>query len=163
MLNPEDERDRNPSYQCIFPRLATCGTANRDPGCAIFAQSERSVAFEVEQSTRSLYNTSLVAWSILLAQYTDSNNVCFGAFPCEASDVSSIQQWEAVVDPQLPISNAVTLRSTKRWLLDDLARPEVFNTCIVLSLNDSQDGSRFKSVRNIEKVMDIAASRYHTS
>ncbi|RAQ76070.1 nonribosomal peptide synthase [Aspergillus flavus] len=155
MLNSDDEADTNASYQCIFPRLATCGAASTDAGYVVPEQSERSAVFGSEQNTASLYHTSLVAWSILLAEYTDLKNVCFGVFPCEDSDISSIQQWEAVIDSQLPISDAVTLRSTRRWLLEGPARLEVFNTCIVFSPNDPQEASCFKSLRSIEKLSDI--------
>ncbi|KAE8311551.1 hypothetical protein BDV41DRAFT_578444 [Aspergillus transmontanensis] len=155
MLNSDDEADTNSSYQCIFPRLATCEARNTDAGCVAFEQSERSVVLELEQNSTSLHHTSLVAWSVLLAEYTDSNNVCFGVFPCELRDISSIQQWEAVIDSQLPTSDAVTLRSTRRWLLENAARVEVFNTCIVFSPNDWQEASWSNPLRSIEKLSDI--------
>ncbi|KAB8257595.1 hypothetical protein BDV32DRAFT_152183 [Aspergillus pseudonomiae] len=155
MLSSESESKRNPSYRCIFPRLATCATVNRDDGCVAFEQTEFSPEVKVEQDTTSLYQTLLVAWSILLAEYTDSNNVSFGVVPCEGSDISSVQQWEAAIEPQLPMSDAVTLRHTRRWLLEDSARHELFNTCIVLSPNSSPEASRFKSLQSIEKLGDI--------
>ncbi|OGM48348.1 nonribosomal peptide synthase [Aspergillus bombycis] len=53
------------------------------------------------------------------------------------------------------MSDAVTLRQTRRWLLEDCACLELFNTCIVFSPNDSQEAFQFKSLRKIEKLSDI--------
>ncbi|KAE8351952.1 hypothetical protein BDV28DRAFT_149502 [Aspergillus coremiiformis] len=151
-MHPKHDGNQTPLFPCIFPTYGG-GSANQDDKdirCVVLEQAGCKIGHE----PASITHLPLIAWSILLAEYTDSNNVTFGVLSKEDGH-DSIQEWEAIIDPQLPILRAVTLHNARSWPLEDSARLAVFNTTISLSDDGSEVISELKSVPNIAKLGEL--------
>ncbi|KAF7596489.1 hypothetical protein BBP40_001361 [Aspergillus hancockii] len=131
MFDSDDDINQSTFCPCTFPKLNGNKVEKREIHHVVLEQLGSSVTLNKGNDAPSLARLVLVAWSILLAEYTDSRAVSFGVLPCSRGNVF-IQQWDAVIDPDFPISEAASLRRSRQWLCGDSAHVDVFNTCILM-------------------------------
>lgn len=130
------EIERETPCQCIFPTLTSHQSMEKQTALVVLEQDEeeelhtfRSMASD---DISELYRLFQVSWALVLAKYTGSHTVSFGVIPGASGDDQVIEQKEAVIDPRRPISEAVQLKSVRKWGITATALHELVNTCLVL-------------------------------
>ncbi|PKX88944.1 uncharacterized protein P174DRAFT_425495 [Aspergillus novofumigatus IBT 16806] len=108
----------------VFPKLRSPGNEGRQTASITLGPNDSKVLMEVARGGNpSLLHLLKTAWPILLADYVDSKTVSFGILSSDAGN-DIVEQWSAVVNPEQPISRAVTLEKLHEWPLAEVGHNE---------------------------------------
>lgn len=130
------EIERETQCRCMFPTLTSHQSMEKQTALVVLEQDEEGLLHTfrsmASDNISDLYRLLQVSWALVLVKYTGSQTVSFGVIPCGSGDHRVIEQKEAVIDSRRPISDAVQLKSVRKWGISETALHELVNTCLVL-------------------------------
>ncbi|PYI36909.1 amino acid adenylation domain-containing protein [Aspergillus indologenus CBS 114.80] len=124
---------RSPGVEsCLFPCIASSTSSS----AAVFWDK---FEWEVTISADSLLQRLMQSWAIVLAKYTDSDTLRFGALSGstgkQGCDEISVDEYEAFLDPIGCLSDAVSLICRKQYQIHEWKYKERINTCVATNLH----------------------------
>ncbi|PYH85599.1 amino acid adenylation domain-containing protein [Aspergillus uvarum CBS 121591] len=117
---------------CLFP----CISSSTSSSATVFWDK---FEWEVTITAGSVLQSLMQSWAIVLAKYTDSGTLRFGALSGstdkQGCDGISVDEYEASINPAGCLSDAVSLTCRKQGQIHEWRYKERINTCVATNLH----------------------------